>query len=381
MAIMNRSALTALLGSAIAHATVLSLWSASAPLTPVEIPLASHVEAILLHDAQNAGETTHESSPSAGSIPPTLEAELRKKIEQLAHTTAMLESQLAEISQQKAADQRRYEATIESLHSGRLTAERAAHDLAFELSDSLIKNQSLAQANAQLAADLERSENAARRAEDQLGINAGLILSLERTIVESRIERKRLRKSQKRLTEEAESWAVKNTATQSENQSLRLTVAKQTVALADARTEKEQLRSHVKTLTHQTAQLEIDIATLEDLREAEAQATFASQMSAATGNAIADVKPLPVAGNPKPVYPRLAIKQGIEGDVALNVRVSESGHVAQVSIISPSGSTLLDNAAVESVRTWRFTPAYRDGRPSETVTTVPIQFRLVDARG
>ncbi len=173
----------------------------------------------------------------------------------------------------------------------------------------------------------------------------------------------------------------KNTATQSENQSLRLTVAKQTVALADARTEKEQLRSHVKTLTHQTAQLEIDIATLEDLREAEAQAASASQMSAATGNAIADVQPLPVAGNPKPVYPRLAIKQGIEGDVALNVRVSESGHVAQVSIISPSGSTLLDNAAVESVRTWRFTPAYRDGRPSETVTTVPIQFRLVDARG
>jgi len=377
---MNRSALTALLGSAIAHATVLSFWNASPPLTPIEIPLASHVEAILLHEAQNAGETTHESSPSADSMPATLEAELRKEIEQLTRTTAMLEAQLTEISQQKAADQRQYEATIESLRSDRVTTERAAHDLASDLSESLIKNQSLTEANAQLAADLEHSENAARRAEDQLRINDGLILSLENTIVEARIERTRLMKSQQRLAEEVESWAVKNSAAQSENQSLRMTVVKQAVALADARTEKEQLRSHVETLTHQTSQLEIDIAALEDL-QAEAQAASASQMSAATGNAIADVQPLPVAGNPKPVYPRLAIKQGIEGDVALNVRVSESGHVAQVSIMIPSGSTLLDNAAVESVRTWRFTPAYRDGRPSETVTTVPIQFRLVDARG
>lgn len=378
---MNRSALTALLGSAIAHATVLSFWSASAPLTPPEIPLASHVEAILLHEVQNAGETTHESSPSAGSMPATLEAELRKEIEQLTRTTAMLEAQLAKMSQQKAADERQYAAKIESLRSDRVTAERAAHDLAFELSGSLIRNQSLTKANAQLAVDLEHSENAARRAEDQLRINDGLILSLENTIVEARIERTRLMKSQQGLTEEVESWVVKNSAAQSENQSLRMTVTKQAVALADARTEKEQLRSHVETLTHQTAQLEMDIAALEDLREAQAQAASASQASAATGNAIADVQPLPVAGNPKPVYPRLAIKQGIEGDVALNVRVSESGHVAQVSIMSPSGSTLLDNAAVESVRTWRFTPAYRDGRPSETVTTVPIQFRLVDARG
>ena len=378
---MNRSALTALLGSAIAHATVLSFWSASAPLTPPEIPLASHVEAILLHEAQNAGETTHESSPSAGSMPATLEAELRKEIEQLTRTTAMLEAQLAKMSQQKAADEHQYAAKIESLRSDRVTAERAAHDLAFELSGSLIRNQSLTKANAQLAVDLEHSENAARRAEDQLRINDGLILSLENTIVEARIERTRLMKSQQGLTEEVESWVVKNNAAQSENQSLRMTVTKQAVALADARTEKEQLRSHVETLTHQTAQLEMDLAALEDLLRAEAQAASASQMSAVTGNAIADVQPLPVAGNPKPVYPRLAIKQGIEGDVALNVRVSESGHVAQVSIMSPSGSTLLDNAAVESVRNWRFTPAYRDGRPSETVTTVPIQFRLVDARG
>jgi len=285
------------------------------------------------------------------------------------------------MSQQKAADEHQYAAKIESLRSDRVTAERAAHDLAFELSGSLIRNQSLTKANAQLAVDLEHSENAARRAEDQLRINDGLILSLENTIVEARIERTRLMKSQQGLTEEVESWVVKNNAAQSENQSLRMTVTKQAVALADARTEKEQLRSHVETLTHQTAQLEMDLAALEDLLRAEAQAASASQMSAATGNAIADVQPLPVAGNPKPVYPRLAIKQGIEGDVALNVRVSESGHVAQVSIMSPSGSTLLDNAAVESVRTWRFTPAYRDGRPSETVTTVPIQFRLVDARG
>jgi periplasmic protein TonB len=87
--------------------------------------------------------------------------------------------------------------------------------------------------------------------------------------------------------------------------------------------------------------------------------------------------PRPVAGNPKPVYPRLAIRQGLEGEVSLAVKVSASGKVADISVSKPSGSRLLDQAALEAVRQWTFTAAVCSGVPKSSVTTIPVQFSLL----
>ncbi len=104
-------------------------------------------------------------------------------------------------------------------------------------------------------------------------------------------------------------------------------------------------------------------------------ATAPSLAAPETGNAVHDVKPRPVAGNPKPVYPRLAIRRQLEGTVILTIDVLPSGKVANISVETGSGFSLLDQAAIKAVSQWRFTPAHRVGTPTMAVSQ-SIQFQL-----
>ena len=106
----------------------------------------------------------------------------------------------------------------------------------------------------------------------------------------------------------------------------------------------------------------------------------ASTASLETGNALHELRPVPTAGNPKPVYPRIAIRRGIEGEVGLSVSVSPSGQVSRVSVSKPSGFAILDQAAIDSVKKWEFTPATRNGVPTPMVIDIPVQFRLINSR-
>jgi protein TonB len=47
-----------------------------------------------------------------------------------------------------------------------------------------------------------------------------------------------------------------------------------------------------------------------------------------------------------------------------------------VSVDTSSGSTALDEAALDAVRKWRFVPAKRGAQPVEAWHLVPIVFRL-----
>ena len=104
-------------------------------------------------------------------------------------------------------------------------------------------------------------------------------------------------------------------------------------------------------------------------------ATAPSLAAPETGNAVHDVEPRPVAGNPKPVYPRLAIHRQLEGTVILTIDVLPSGKVANISVETGSGFSLLDQAAIKAVSQWRFTPAHQVDTPTMTVTQ-SIQFQL-----
>ncbi len=80
--------------------------------------------------------------------------------------------------------------------------------------------------------------------------------------------------------------------------------------------------------------------------------------------------------NPKPLYPPFARKQGREGTVILVVEVTEEGAAEAVRVQSSSGSELLDHAALQAVRQWRFIPAYRHGRAVRESVEIPIRFQL-----
>jgi len=65
--------------------------------------------------------------------------------------------------------------------------------------------------------------------------------------------------------------------------------------------------------------------------------------------------------------------------VLLEVLVAPDGRAQSVRVTQSSGSPLLDESAVTTVRErWRFIPAQRGGIPVESRIIVPIRFRLDD---
>jgi len=83
--------------------------------------------------------------------------------------------------------------------------------------------------------------------------------------------------------------------------------------------------------------------------------------------------------NPKPFYPRAARRRGMQGMVVLEVEVNIDGLPEKVEIEMSSGFTLLDLAAVETVRRWRFVPAQRNGMAVVASVDVPVRFVLNEA--
>jgi protein TonB len=80
--------------------------------------------------------------------------------------------------------------------------------------------------------------------------------------------------------------------------------------------------------------------------------------------------------NPAPRYPLMARRNGEQGTVTLRVLVTREGLPARVSIERSSGSSQLDGAALETVKTWRFVPARQGQESIEAWVLVPIVFRL-----
>lgn len=71
--------------------------------------------------------------------------------------------------------------------------------------------------------------------------------------------------------------------------------------------------------------------------------------------------------------PELAV-EGAEGTVALRALVSVDGAVRSVEVAASSGSPVLDRAAADAVRRWRFTPATRDGVPIDAYALLRIRY-------
>jgi protein TonB len=75
-----------------------------------------------------------------------------------------------------------------------------------------------------------------------------------------------------------------------------------------------------------------------------------------------------------PVYPESARQDRIEGVVLLEVLIDEGGAVDDARVLR--SIRLLDQAALDAVRQWRFTPSFVDNEPVKVILTVSVSFEL-----
>jgi TonB family protein len=75
-----------------------------------------------------------------------------------------------------------------------------------------------------------------------------------------------------------------------------------------------------------------------------------------------------------PIYPQLAKSIRVSGDVDVDALIDAAGNVTAVKVIS--GPALLQHAAVETVRQWKYEPARLDGQAVAMHLTVTVRFRL-----
>ena len=75
-----------------------------------------------------------------------------------------------------------------------------------------------------------------------------------------------------------------------------------------------------------------------------------------------------------PVYPAIAIAARKEGTVILEVVLDESGAVSRVRVLR--SEPLLDEAAIEAVKRWRYTPTLLNNVPIPILMTVTVRFTL-----
>jgi TonB family protein len=76
----------------------------------------------------------------------------------------------------------------------------------------------------------------------------------------------------------------------------------------------------------------------------------------------------------EPVYPELAKRARIQGVVVLTAHVNEEGLVYDAKVVT--GHPLLQEAAVDAVRQWQYSPTLLNGEPVPVIATVSLMFRL-----
>lgn len=76
----------------------------------------------------------------------------------------------------------------------------------------------------------------------------------------------------------------------------------------------------------------------------------------------------------QPVYPQEARDAGVRGTVIIEAIVDETGHVAETKVLR--SVTGLDQAAVDAVMQWEYTPTLLNGAPVPVLMTVTVTFTM-----
>ncbi len=157
----------------------------------------------------------------------------------------------------------------------------------------------------------------------------------------------------------------------------------------NASTKKSENLSHKKTIVNIERENAIKQKQQDKVEKVESKAeknqsagkqTSGRQDPNATASRAAESDPIFNANylnNPAPYYPIKAKRNGIQGKVLLNVSVKTDGTAAAVEISRSSGSSALDEAALEAVKLWKFIPARRGGEIVQANVIVPVEFKII----
>lgn len=75
-----------------------------------------------------------------------------------------------------------------------------------------------------------------------------------------------------------------------------------------------------------------------------------------------------------PQYPIIAKTVGMQGTVVLQATISKAGTIQNLQVVS--GPPMLQQAAIDAVKTWRYRPYLLNNEPVEVETTVNVIFRI-----
>jgi periplasmic protein TonB len=85
-----------------------------------------------------------------------------------------------------------------------------------------------------------------------------------------------------------------------------------------------------------------------------------------------NIKPPRMISSILPVYPSIAQQAGVEGNVVVETVVDKAGHIASMKVVS--GPFMLRQAALDSLRQWKYEPSTLNGQPVSVKMIVTIQF-------
>ena len=148
---------------------------------------------------------------------------------------------------------------------------------------------------------------------------------------------------------------------------------------------RDELATAITPATKAPAVVGTDSTAAKGLIPASNQAgTVAESATGSIDSATGSGQALPLPAAPRllqggrPRYPDIARRRGLEGTVLLQVLVLDDGRVGEASIRRSSTHRLLDAAALDAIRDWRFAPGSQNGKPAAMAVEIPVIFRLTN---
>ncbi len=75
-----------------------------------------------------------------------------------------------------------------------------------------------------------------------------------------------------------------------------------------------------------------------------------------------------------PIYPAMARQAHVEGQVTIEAVIDTTGKLTNMTVIS--GAPMLQQAALDSLRSWKYQPGYLNEKPVPTKTSITVNFHL-----
>jgi protein TonB len=87
-----------------------------------------------------------------------------------------------------------------------------------------------------------------------------------------------------------------------------------------------------------------------------------------------NIKPPTKTRDVKPIYPPIAQSARVQGVVIIEATIGADGRVKEAKVLR--GQPLLDQAALDAVKQWVFTPTLLNNVPVPVIMTVTVNFTL-----